>query len=267
MDFDGIIFANSLDDMDALRCANRVTHILCEQGSMGFGFQDTRYNVAAADYVILPNAALATGFTASPSFRGIAMSLSASFVASIAMRSNYGVVGHLSLMRNPVMKLSDHDFRVCKEAMENLRNRMTDTDHRFREELLGSLLTAHILDLYDIHTRQNPTVQVSERIATLLQRFIEMLYQGEYIKHRDLDYYASRLCITPHYLSEICRRVSGMPASYWIDRFTTQEIIRLLQQSELTLSGIADRMNFSSVSYFSRYVRSRLGMSPSELRQ
>ena len=144
---------------------------------------------------------------------------------------------------------------------------MEDEKHFFREELLGSLLTAHILDLYDIHARSHKDLQVSERVTFLLRSFIELLYNGEYVRNRDLEFYASRLCITPHYLSEICKKISGKPASYWIDRFTMQEITRLLRQKELSLTEIAERMNFSSVSYFSRYVQKRISLSPSEYRK
>lgn len=197
---------------------------------MGFTFQDTHYNISAGDYVILPNAALASDFSVSDDFQGILMNLSEAFVTSIAIRSNYGIIGHLLLLRNPVMKLSERDFRICEAALQYLHMRMEDEKHFFREELLGSLLTAHILDLYD-------------------------------------EFYASHLCITPHYLSEICKKVSGKPASYWIDRFTIQEITRLLRQKKLSLTEIAERMNFSSVSYFSRYVQKRIHLSPSEYRK
>ena len=131
---------------------------------------------------------------------------------------------------------------------------------------MGSLLTAHILDLYDIHARSSKELQVSERVTSLLRNFIGLLYNGEYVRNRDLEFYASRLCITPHYLSEICKKISGKPASYWIDRFTMQEITRLLRQKELSLSEIAERMNFSSLSYFSRYIRKRLGIHPTGYR-
>ena len=265
-DFDGIIFADTLQEFNALRYAGRVIHILCSGGNMGFTFQDTRYNIAAGDYVILPNAILVSEFSDSEDFQGILMNLSDAFVSSIAIRSNYGIIGYLSLLQNPVMKLSDRDFRTCEAAMQYLRMRMEEKDHLFREELLGSLLTAHILDLYDIHARSRNNVQVSERITVLLRKFIELLYNGEYIRNRDLDFYASRLCITPHYLSELCKKVSGKPATYWIDRFTLQEITRLLRQKELPLTAIAERMNFSSVSYFSRYVQKRIKVTPSEYR-
>ena len=266
-DFDGIIFADTLQDFNALRHTGRVIHILCSGGNMGFTFQDTRYHIAAGDYVILPNATLGSDFSDSGDFQGIFMSLSDLFITSIAIRSNYGIIGHLSLLQNPVMKLSFHDFRVCKQAMLCIRERMEDKGHLFREELLGSLLTAHILDLYDIHARRREAVRLSEHITFLLRKFIELLYNGEYIRHRSLDFYASRLCITPHYLSEICKEVSGRPATYWIDRFTLLEITRLLWQKELSLTEIAEKLNFSSVSYFSRYVQKKIGISPSEYRK
>ena len=50
-------------------------------------------------------------------------------------------------------------------------------------------------------------------------------------------------------------------------RFTMQEIACLLRQKELSLAEIAERMNFSSVSYFSRYVQKRINLSPSEYRK
>ena len=204
--FDGIIFADTWQEFSTLQYAGRVIHILCRRGNMGFTFQDTHYNISAGDYVILPNAAFASGFSASDDFQGILMNLSEAFVTSIAIRSNYGIIGHLSLLRNPVMKLSGRDFRICEAALQYLRVRMEDEKHLFREELLGSLLTAHILDLYDIHARNRKDLQVSERVTSLLRGFIELLYNGEYVRNRDLEFYASRLCITPHYLSEICKK-------------------------------------------------------------
>ena len=87
--FDGIIFADTWQEFNSLRYAGRVIHILCRKGNMGFTFQDTHYNISSGDYVILPNAAFASGFSASDDFQGILMNLSEAFVTSIAIRSNY----------------------------------------------------------------------------------------------------------------------------------------------------------------------------------
>jgi AraC-like DNA-binding protein len=60
--------------------------------------------------------------------------------------------------------------------------------------------------------------------------------------------------------------VSGIPASTWIESFTANELKHLLNNRQLTLTDIADEMNFSSMSFFSRYVKKVLGVSPSEYR-
>ena len=264
----GIVFADRVKGFTQAYEPGRVLHILCLGGGMSFMLHDVKYNIAARDYVILPDAALATAFTESPDAEAIVMSLSESFVASLALRSNYGIIGHLSLLQNPVMSPTEDDFRTCREAMETLRRRMAGSAaHLFRDEMLGHLLMAHVLDLYDIHARNRRWDDVPERAQSLLRRFIGMLYGGEYIAHRDLAYYASRLCVTPHYLSEICRKASGRPASYWLDRFTVNEVTRLLLDKNVPLADIAARMNFSSLSYFSRYVQKHTGLSPSDYRR
>ena len=50
-DFDGIVFADTLQDFNNLRYAGHIVHTLCCGGNMGFTFQDTRYNIAVGDYV------------------------------------------------------------------------------------------------------------------------------------------------------------------------------------------------------------------------
>ena len=55
-------------------------------------------------------------------------------------------------------------------------------------------------------------------------------------------------------------------ANYWINRFTILDITRLLRDKQLDLIEIADLFNFSSASYFSRYVQRYLGESPTEYR-
>ena len=261
-----ILFFKSLSDYSFAQYADSVLHILCTGGNMSFSFQDVRYNVVPGDYVILTNPALASDFSESADFDAVIMSLSEAFITSMAIQSNYGIIGHMSLLQNPVMKLSPHDYRICLEDMWKLHERLNETQHLFREEMLGHLLLVHILDLYDIHAKSQAERNISERNGDLLRRFVELLYHKEYTQNRNLAHYASRLCITPHYLTEVCKKVSGKPATYWIDRFTTHEIARLLLQKEIPLKEIADRMNFSSLSYFSRYVQKQMGVSPSEYR-
>lgn len=246
--------------------SSRIMHIVLTRGNLSFLHQATRYNAAPGDYIILPNAALAQDFAASSDFKALLFSLSPSIGNRLALRSNYGIIGHLSLLQNPVMRLAEADFMRCRTDIERLHERWLATGHYFHEEMVGHLLAAHILDLYDIHARNCLPEGFPTRAAELLRRFTEELASGSFRHYRNLDWYAEKLCVTPHYLSEICRRASGRSAGYFIDLFTLQEIAKLLADKRLSVAQIAEELSFSSASYFTRYVKKHFGMSPKAFR-
>ena len=263
VEFDSLFFSDTFVGYDFANRAGHVVHILCIEGSISFMLHHTHYNISPGDYVILTNGVFISSVSQSEDCQVIMMSFPESFIVTNAIRSNYGIIGHLSLLQNPVMKLTSEDFEKCREDMMRLYKRLGDRKHLFREEMIGALLKAHVLDLYDIHARANERVAVSSRPATLMREFIGMLLDGDYVSDRSLEYYAGSLCITPHYLSEISKNISRQPATYWIDRFVSGELSRLLLQPNLSLETIADRMNFS---YLTRYVKNKLGVTPSKYR-
>ncbi|HRE66410.1 MAG TPA: AraC family transcriptional regulator [Cyclobacteriaceae bacterium] len=57
-----------------------------------------------------------------------------------------------------------------------------------------------------------------------------------------------------------------MTASEWIQRHARERIIILLQSKRYTIAEIADEMEFSSRSFFTRYVKKLLGVTPIEYR-
>ena len=80
----GIVFADGVTGFDQACKPGRVLHILCLRGGMSFMLNGVGYNVAARDYVILPDGALVSSFAESPDAESIVMSLSERFVASLA---------------------------------------------------------------------------------------------------------------------------------------------------------------------------------------
>ena len=74
------------------------------------------------------------------------------------------------------------------------------------------------------------------------------------------------LHITAKYLNAVCKQNSGITASEWIQRNTKERIVLLLENPSLNIAEIADEMEFSSRSFFTRYVKKVLGVTPSEYR-
>ena len=61
------------------------------------------------------------------------------------------------------------------------------------------------IDFYEFHARQNPQSAVSALTASVMRRFINLLERGDYRKNLEVGYYADLLCVTPKYLSEVCK--------------------------------------------------------------
>ena len=182
-------------------------------------------------------------------------------------QSNYGMKGQLSLFLNPVMRLDREQQDICKKDFENIEYRFNNENHNFYRDIMINVIQTMILDFFDFHSHIYGEEKISAQYASIMSKFLQMLEDGVYRQHRDVTYYASELCVTPKYLSEVTKKVSGYAANYWINRYTILDISRLLRDKSLSFVYISDLFGFSSPSYFSRYVQHNLGIKSSDYRE
>ena len=77
---------------------------------------------------------------------------------------------------------------------------------------------------YILNTRSDDnSSQIFLRFVTLVQQHCR--------QHRDLGFYADRLCITPKYLSQVSKKVTNIPASEWVAYYATSELVALLNNN------------------------------------
>ena len=81
-------------------------------------------------------------------------------------------------------------------------------------------------------------------------------------EHHTIDFYASRLCLTPRYLSSIITRQSGKSAKQWIDDALVTLIKIELKHSDKPIAQIADDMHFPSASFLTKFFKRKTGLTP-----
>ena len=106
-------------------------------------------------------------------------------------------------------------------------------------------------------------MDTSDKTARIFLRFLALAQQNARTE-REVAFYADLLCITPKYLSQVSRTITGLPASGWIQFYASFELVSLLNDKTKTLTEVSDLMHFENVSHFSRYVKKILGKAPSE---
>lgn len=265
---DDIIVSDSFERTAEMQQQGYITHALCHRGGCTFRLGATQHQMTAGDCLIIPQQSLQMqGFEPSDDFRIEVIYVSAPFTEVASPQSNYGMRGHLALFENPVMHLTSAQQEVCALNFDYIRRRLALTEHNFHRDAMINAVQRMIIDFYDFHVQLYGEQHITSQQAVLAQQFLSLLDSGEYVRHRDVAWYADRLCITPKYLSEVCREVSGQSAMYWITRYTALDISRTLRNRALTLDEVADYYGFSTTNYFVRYVQKHLGTAPTAFRE
>ena len=263
---ENIIIRDTLDGLGTDAYSNYLAHALCLAGSCSLRYNGEERELQAGDLMIVRKGKLVERIRPSEDFRVKVIYVTSEFIVLSTPLSNYGMKGQLALFLNPIMKLDAGQRELCRRDFEMVEARLAQTDHHFRRDLLIASVQMLIIDFFDFHSHIYGVDNIPLQSAAIMSRFINMLENGTYREHREVNWYADKLCVTPKYLSEASRKISGYAANYWIHRYTVLDISRLLRDKSLTFVHISDMFGFSSPAYFSRYVQQHLGVSPTEYR-
>ena len=262
-----VIMADRLDGLGTDKYADYLAHALCTGGSCRFVFNGREFGLQAGDLMIVRKGRLVEEVRPSADFSVQVVYVTAGFIELSTPQSNYGMKGQLSLFLNPVMRLDAGQQARCRRNFDRVAGCVADVGHHFYRDMLLCAVQMMILDFFDFHSHLYGEDNLPLQSASIMSRFLGMLEDGEFRRHREVGYYADRLCVSPKYLSEVSRNVSGYAANFWINRYTALDIARHLRDKKLTLTDIADRFDFSSPAHFSRYVQQHLGVPPSAFRK
>lgn len=239
-------------------------HLLCNGGEAQFRFNERTFYIKAGDLVIWQMSSEIYDIKYSDDFDADFLLATGDAVGRFNPEMVWAVKGFVFIKLNPVFHLTDEEYALCKNDFAQFRLRLGQ-EHIFREDVIGRMLQILLFDMWNFYSREIDNMKFSNITA---QTFLNFLHEvaANCVKNREVAFYSDKLCITPKYLSEICKKVSNISALEWIGYYTRYELVKMLDDSSLTLTEISDRMNFCCQSHFSRYVKRMLGVSPTEYR-
>lgn len=152
-----------------------------------------------------------------------------------------------------------HLFQLMKAEIDDAENK---DQHILRAMLYEALM---LLNRAEIATN-DASLSMEVSPSRYIDRFTH-LADISYMEHRDVEYYADRLCITSNYLNRLISQHFGVTTKQYLNNKTVAEAKRLLEYTSLTVSEITDRLHFDSPSYFVRFFRKAAGLTPTEYRK
>ncbi len=216
----------------------------------------------------------ATNFMASSDFNCRQIWFSRSELWNIDIYNLISVADMSQLKLHPVVHLSDDDIKLCDTYFQLLCSRMKSSTSALTPDIVRSLLGTIMLELLSIMRRnseraveevRHEDINSSLHKKRIVDDFMRLVEESDG-RIRRVDDFASQLNVTPKYLSTILKEVMNRRPSTYIQLYTLKAIERRLRFTDMTMQEIANDLNFPNPSFFGKYCKEHLGMTPLEYR-
>lgn len=240
---------------------------LCTSGHAQYTVDTKMHEVSAGDVIIISEEQVVADYMLSQDCKGIALIMSYDFFQNIVSGVHELSALFLFARTHPVFHLDDNQTKALENDIEHIKEKIIDVGHRFRRELVMTMLKALIIDMSNIIYRFQQVGEAGQTRAEVIFRDFIQTVEKNYRTERRVSWYAQQLCITSKYLSETVRTVSRRTPSDWIDSYVTRELRVMLRNSTMSIKQIADELNFANQSFMGKYFKEHVGMSPSQFRK
>ena len=178
---------------------------------------------------------------------------------------------------HPLFTLSEKERAGIGHYYQLLMIKKQDADDSFQHDVVRLLFQALMLEFMMFIDRQRSNAAQNDyllkeedssvRQSTLVyRRFMGLLAESEG-RVRSVAAFANMLNVTPKYLSKCVKDESGRSPLDHIHEATVNTIRQQLRYSNKTPKEICIELDFSSLSFFGKFVKEHLGMSPTDYRQ
>ena len=239
--------------------------IIYEKGFVRAKINMVEYKIKAPSVVTIVNDSIFQPLEYSEDLKSKIIVISREF--SNSMFSNLTEMRAIrnSLYANSVFIMDNSNF-VFDKYYDLLLNLVSSPKIKFKIEAARHITLAmfygYTFDEHGVDDKKNK----SSRQEMLYSKFIDLL-SWNFRKEREVKFYADKLCVTPKYLSHVVRGLTGRTPSDYIEEFVVMESKALLNSTPMTIQQVSDELHFPSQSFFGKYFKRIVGMSPKEYRK
>lgn len=240
---------------------------VCKRGEMTFKMNGRDIRFAKGGLFVNIGDSMVSDVTKTDDFSAVAIVVSHDFLQESVMSLMHLWPYLLFLMEQPVVELGELELHRLVKMYQQIIERLQQEDHSFRREATIACVQACYYDVCDFLKRRIPqNGQLKTRSYALFDQFVRLVATN-YVEHRDVAWYADKMQLTPKYLSDVVKDVSGRTSSEWITNFVITEVKSLLVNSDLSIKEIAVELNFANQSFLGKYFKNVVGISPTDFRQ
>lgn len=168
-----------------------------------------------------------------------------------------------------LVRLLTQFIRVARDSGETLR--MIDLESRSIVDTLYELTTKDEVRHWFEQAVITPIIRLlderrGEKYKSISEAVVAMIHE-EYDTDLTLESCAARLQYHPSYIWRVLRKERGINFSEYLAQYRLEVAKKLLQDTELTVARIAEKLRYTNTQNFIRYFRKMEGTSPGKYRE
>jgi len=263
---------------DRVRPMHHGIILICTSGTAQFEYDGQTIQISKNDLFLLMARSVIEKFTSSDDFNCREVWFSRAEMWNMNMYAKSNLSDLVALKANPKVKLSGTDVKLFDAYFQQLCYHMRNSSELLYPDIVKSILSTFLLETLSVLRRglsPLPTSKISKGMTPskggalhgkkLAERFMQLAEQSDG-RIRRVDEYADMLNVTPKYLSKLLMQTMGRRPSDMVTFFTLKAIENRLRFTDMTMQQIANDLNFANASFFGKYVKEHLGMTPLEYR-
>ena len=264
-----IVVIDSIQQFNEVNTAHVAMNaiIICTNGKVQARVNGIQMELHKNQVAIVPQNVTATDVMVSPDFNLKAMFLTNRILQSFLHEKMNVWNDMMYVHRNHIVTMDEDEILFYTHFYDMLTLAIErGKENPYHTEIIQALLRSAILGLCGaMKWMLSSDHHETHTTDTHFQRFLDLLHSTD-VKHRTVEAYANDLCISPKYLTAICKKHSDRTANEWITEHVLEDIRYYLKQTDLSMKQICDQLGFPNPSFFGKYVKDHFGMTPMEFR-
>lgn len=193
------------------------------------------------------------------------LAFSIDFFIGLPLPEDFDILENIS--NSPILRVSEKGMEDVIEFHSFIVKAFNREKHAYTHKVVRALLLALLIELGTMYKEKKiEKNKATSRSEEIVNRFFIVL-RDHYKKERSASFYADKLCVTSKHLSSVLKKVTGRSINVWIDEAVIIGAKMLLKTSDLTVLQVSEEMNFPNPSFFGKFFKQHVGMTPVAYRE
>jgi AraC-type DNA-binding domain-containing proteins len=238
--------------------------VLCMGGEIEALIDTTNYRVKANDFVtILPGSILQI-LKVTGELNIYFLGYSSQFIIETnVIKATVDIF--YTIKTSPVIPLKDEVAQIIREHLDLLAKTYLTFYGKISKEVTKHMLLTLVYGLGDLYKDIRTKKTVLGKSEQITHDFTQLVMR-HYSQERNVAFYAEKLGITQAHLSTTIRQVTGKTCLEIIASMVIMDAKAQLKSTEASVQSIAYSLNFTNMSFFGKYFKRHVGISPQEYR-